>query len=552
MTTGSVARRLATLALIIGVIWLWGVRALAASVDSDTKAVVKEAPDGDYSGKTVILHSNDVMGAVEGYPRMAWLKQEFERLGAETILVDAGNFSTSAIYTASKGADAVELMNLTGYDVAGMGRFDFSYGYDAVQRNMRRAAFPILCANALENEEVICTPNYSHTTKSGLTVGFFGLITPKAEANMNLMSTRNVKILERWHIYKCVQAQIDTLRQSGSVVPGADVVIALSSIGTQNESNAAGYSSLNIFSKARGLDMILDVMTENAMTSGPQGELVQACGEAFAHIGVIVIDNATKSVTDHYLIAADTLESDETVSQAVERLQNRYQEGYNAILARTETDLNGDHCTRETNLGNLIADAMVWTARQNFQTPFTDEAHMIGLTNGAAIRAEILEGYITRNHIAAVYPYNDQVCVVRLTGAELLEALEAATWCLPEKDNSYPQTSGISFTIDERIPFEAEELYPNSRYYRPAAVRRVHIDSVRGQPFNPKALYAVVTNSYCASGFGTFYLLGAAKERYDSTITMEQSITDYIHLGLGGVVTEAAYGKPKGEHTILS
>ena len=178
MTFGKTARRLAALALTIGAIWLCGVRASADSADYDDaetpRNVAREALNKNYSGKTVILHSNDVMGAVEGYPRMAWLKQEFERQGAETILADTGNFSMSAIYSDSTGAAAVELMNLTGYDVAALGRFEFSYGYDAMRRNLRRAAFPVLCANAMEDGENICAPNYTYTTKSGVTVGFSG------------------------------------------------------------------------------------------------------------------------------------------------------------------------------------------------------------------------------------------------------------------------------------------------------------------------------------------------------------------------------------------
>ena len=560
MIFGETARRLAALALTIGAVWLCGVSASADSADYDAdetpRSMAREALEKDYSGKTVILHSNDVMGAVEGYPRMAWLKQKFERQGAETILVDTGNFSMGAIYSDSTGGAAVELMNLTGYDVATLGRFEFSYGYDAMRRNLRRAAFPILCANAMEDGENLCTPNYTYTTKSGVTVGFFGILTPKAEGNFNLMRAHDIEICQRGDIAQCVQAQIDALRRPGSVIPGADVVIGLSSLDSEEELTAAGYDSLSVFSKAKDLDMILGV-SGSVMTAGANGERVQSCGESFAYIGVVVIGNDTKSIESHYLIAAETLESDETVAQAAEVLQNRYKTGYNAIIARTEADLNGEKApgnrTEETNLGDLIADAMAWKARQELKGSVNDKTPFVGLLNGSSIRAGIPEGYITGNHIAAAYPFADTLSVVYVTGAELLEVLEASTWCLPQEySNSYPQTSGISFTLDERIPFDAGELYPDSIFYRPASVRRARVDSVRGQPFDPEARYAVATNSYCAGGSGTFHLFGEAKERYDFTTTVEQCIADYIRYGLGGVVPEALYGKPRGEHTILS
>ncbi|MBR0282260.1 MAG: hypothetical protein IJQ81_11840, partial [Oscillibacter sp.] len=80
MTIKRTARTLAALALTLGVIWLWGVRASADSANyaaAGTDALVKEFSDVvkrypniaaeeqelDYHGKTVILHSNDTIGA---------------------------------------------------------------------------------------------------------------------------------------------------------------------------------------------------------------------------------------------------------------------------------------------------------------------------------------------------------------------------------------------------------------------------------------------------------------------------------------------------------
>lgn len=59
------------------------------------KVVTKSANtvSGELSGKTVILHSNDVHGNVEGYAYMAQAKKDFEEKGATVILVDAGDFT---------------------------------------------------------------------------------------------------------------------------------------------------------------------------------------------------------------------------------------------------------------------------------------------------------------------------------------------------------------------------------------------------------------------------------------------------------------------------
>ena len=45
----------------------------------------------DYTGKTVILHSNDVHGQIDGYAYIAGLREYFKSLGAEVILADSGD-----------------------------------------------------------------------------------------------------------------------------------------------------------------------------------------------------------------------------------------------------------------------------------------------------------------------------------------------------------------------------------------------------------------------------------------------------------------------------
>ena len=56
------------------------------------------------SGKTVILHSNDVHGAIDLYAAMAALKADYEAQGAEVILADAGDYSQGTSMSASTRA----------------------------------------------------------------------------------------------------------------------------------------------------------------------------------------------------------------------------------------------------------------------------------------------------------------------------------------------------------------------------------------------------------------------------------------------------------------
>ena len=105
--------------------------------------------DDDLTGHIVILHTNDVHGAIDNYASVAALKDAYEAAGAQVLLMDAGDFSQgSTSVNVSEGATAVELMNMAGYDVATTGNHEFDFGYANLKTLMEQAEFPILAANA--------------------------------------------------------------------------------------------------------------------------------------------------------------------------------------------------------------------------------------------------------------------------------------------------------------------------------------------------------------------------------------------------------------------
>ena len=82
----------------------------AVNIAQDIKTIA-DVP-ADLSGKTIILHSNDVHGAIGRYAYIASVRDNFEKRGAEVILVDAGDFSQGTPYVSTtKGLDAITSMN---------------------------------------------------------------------------------------------------------------------------------------------------------------------------------------------------------------------------------------------------------------------------------------------------------------------------------------------------------------------------------------------------------------------------------------------------------
>ena len=518
-----------------------GVTTLAAE---DT-AVGTTAVEQTYAGKTVILHSNDVHGAITGYACIAALKTDYESRGAEVILVDAGDYSQGTTNVSiTKGADAVAMMNAAGYDVVTIGNHEFDYGYEQLMDNMSKAEFKVVCADVFDADgTTIFDTNYTYTTKSGVKVGFFGLETPEAQTKANPALIKGLTFKEEKELYQCAQDQIDALAD-------ADIVICLSHLGVDNESKPN--TSYDLWNNTKGIDMIIDGHSHTVMTKGDKNEPIQSTGTAFANIGVIVIDDASKKIESNELVAVtDTMAKDEAVAAAAEKIIDRVKAEYDVKFAVSKVELNGAKAPNgnrdsETNNGDLITDAMVWQVLQNKDGLTVNEDHVVAITNGGGIRAAIKPGDVTKNDINTVLPFGNTVAVVYVTGAELLEALEASTYCTPGAIGGFPQVSGINYTIHTGKAYDANaETYPNSTYYGPKSINRVVINSINGKEFKENEIYAVVTNNFCAAGGDTYYAFASASAQFDTGIPVDEAVMAYITRELKGVIGEQ-YAAPQG------
>ena len=531
------------LALVLSLVLVLAV-AVPASAAYDYAANAKIF-HSDFSGKTVILHSNDVHGALEGYAAMSALKANYEIAGAEVILVDAGDFSQGTIYVStSKGASAVNLMNAVGYDLATLGNHEFDYGYEQLKKNLELANFTVICADVFLDEtgETIYDPAAIIETDSGLKLGFFGMETPETATKVNPGLIKDISFATFDDLYASAQIAVDALREQE-----VDLVFGLVHLGVDDESAANGYRSLDLYDNVNGIDFLIDGHSHTVMTAGPNGEPIQSTGTAFANIGVIVIDNETKTIEDHFLMATDGLAVNALVNSRAMGIIETVDAEYGTPFATSEVRLNGDRApgnrTEQTNLGTLITDAMVWTVVSTGGVAQYYDAPVVGITNGGGIRATIEAGEVTKKDINTVLPFGNTVAVVYVTGAELLEALEASTYCTPDAVGGYPQTSGIEWLLDTTAAFDQGEVYTldgkESSYYAPASINRVTIKSINGEPFDEAATYAVVTNNFCAAGGDTYNVFNRAYVQgfgFDTGIPMDEAVMDYITEVLGGVI----------------
>ena len=144
------------------------------------------------------------------------------------------------------------------------------------------------------------------------------------------------------------------------------------------------------------------------------------------------------------------------------------------------------------------------------------------------------------------------LAVVYVKGSELLEALEASTYCTPEAVGGFPQFAGmeVELNIAPKYDKNAKE-YPGSEYFGPKSINRITIKSINGKAFDPNATYAVITNNFMAAGGDTYYAFAAAKEQFDTGLPLDEILMEYITTELNGVVGEQ-YAKPQGRLTIVN
>ena len=530
----------------------WGEADFAAHAD------IRYTLSGDYTGKTVILHSNDVHGQIDGYAYIAGLRTYLQSLGAEVILADAGDFSQGSIYvSSSKGAAAVEMMTAAGYDIVTLGNHEFDFGYEQLKENLSKASFQPICASVTVDEtgEPAFRPSAVVTTESGLKIGFVGVETPETVTKVNPGLINMITFAAFDKLYETTQKAVDEIRTE------ADLVIGVFHLGMDAESKTNAYRSIDTLAKVSGIDFVLDGHSHYVMTAGQNGEPIQSTGTKFANIGVVVINNETKAIEDHFLVPTYIGSKlygfkciDEDVQAKAQEITAKVDEEYNAVFASTEVVLNGAKApgnrTEETNLGDLITDAMVWSVVKEGGIEQVEPNAVVGITNGGGIRATIEKGDISKKDINTVLPFGNTVAVVYVTGAELLEALEASTFCTPDSIGGYPQTSGIKWTLDTTKAYDQGAVYSldgkESSYFAPASIKRVTINAINGEPFDPNATYAVITNNFCAAGGDTYNVFARSSGNFDTGIPMDEVVMEYITEVLGGVITAEAYGQPRG------
>lgn len=453
-----------------------------------------------------IMHTNDTHAHLDNIARRITAIKQVRQAHPNSLLLDAGDVFTGTLYfNEFNGLADLEFMNLARYDAMTFGNHEFDKGTATLANFVKDAKFPFVSANVDFSKDANLKTRFNNSVSSnpengqiyngiikkvnGEKIGIFGLTTAETEV---ISSPGDDVVFENYieeakEAVKAFEAQ------------GVNKIIALTHIGFDD---GGGDNDLTLAKEVEGIDIIVGGHSHTTLakpvvdTTGEEPTIIVQANEYSKYLGTLDVEfdkNGKVIGHDGKLIDIDkkvnnTYELQDD-PEATQILDTKYKptvlEKQNTIVGQAAIDLIGGNPPArvgETNLGNLITDAML--AKAKTINPET----VIALQNGGGIRATVPAGNITLAKILEVMPFGNTLGIMRLTGAEIKEALEFSVKDVPKPFGGFLQVSGLKFTYDSRKLVGERvltvEVNEGGKYV----------------PLDPNKTYVVATNTFTAKG----------------------------------------------------
>ncbi|HBD64997.1 MAG TPA: multifunctional 2',3'-cyclic-nucleotide 2'-phosphodiesterase/5'-nucleotidase/3'-nucleotidase [Clostridiales bacterium] len=479
--------------------------------------------------KITIIHTNDTHARLEGtateigFAKIATLIREAKEANPNTLVLDAGDtLHGMPIVNISKGENAIKMLQAAGYDYMTIGNHDFNYGKERLLELKDMSKVGMLSANILDEKgKTLFTP-YVIKEVGGVKVGIFGLSTPETAYKT---SPANVVGLTFEDPVKTSEKMVAELKDK------TDVIIALVHLGLDESSEI---TSKKLAEKVKGIDVIVDGHSHTTLETGMlvNDVLIAQTGNYDKNLGYVNIEVQKGNVVSKtsQLLAAGAAANtvpDPELAKAIDEIKEANKAELSKIVAKTDIYLDGvreNVRTKETNLGNLSADAVRAASGAD-----------IGFVNGGNIRIAINPGDITFGMVAELFPFGNTVQVKKITGEDLLAVLEQSVSGYPAAQGGFLHVSGMEFTFDPAQP----------------AGSRVTEAKVDGAALDKAAEYTVAINDFLGIG-GDGFTMFAKYPIYAEFGTYEEIFADYLNAnGTKGIevsgriaVKEAAVEEP--------
>ena len=473
--------------------------------------------------------------------------------------------------------DALAIRRL-GLDVSGIGNHEFDFGPDVyadfiagfddrlpfVSANLDVSAEPKLAAYA--DKKVIRSSKVVRT--AGERVGVIGLTTPELPT---ISSPRDVKVLT--DLAGIANAEARRLARQG-----VDKVVLVSHL--QDIDN-----ELALVPQLRGVDVVLgagggEILADEGdpLIPGDQAERgyplwandadgrrvpVATTTGNYKYVGNLVlrfdrrgdllgVDEDRSRPVRVSGVGDDSVRKDRWTRTHVEEPVAAHVAGLEqTVVAQSEVGLDGvrDHVrSGETNLGNLLSDALVWAGAQKAAEYGVPEP-VVGIQNGGGIRNDALipAGDVTALDTYDVAPFANFVAVVPEVPRDTLrQLLERGVAGLPSAAGAFTQVSGLSFTYDVSQQAQVVDESTGEILTPGARVRSIVLSDgtvlVENGAVVDGPAVPLATNDFSARGGDAYPLKGLDFTPVGTTY--QQALQDYLEQGLSGKVLAADY--PEG------
>ena len=458
--------------------------------------------------KITFLHVNDVYEIAPkrgkgGFAPLMTLLERERAASPHTITTFGGDlFSPSVMSGLTQGAQMVELMNAIGTDIAVVGNHEYDFGPGAAARNFAASAFPWLGANVLGPDGAPAGGVAASRIieRGGFKIGFFGVITPETK----VLSSPGEGI-EFAPVLETARKAVEDLQAAG-----AEIVVALT-----HQPFAA---DLELAANVDGIHLVLGGDDHVPITFHERGVAILKAGYDAHYLGVVdlhvewVKRRGKKSLAvlpEWRLVTTAGVAPEPGVQAVVDKYNAMLDKELDVVIGKTAVELDSRRSsvrTRETNVGNLVAEAM----RQGVGAE-------IGLTNGGGIRGDrtyAAGSELTRKDVLTELPFGNTVVFMELAGTDLLAALENGVSRVEDKAGRFPQIAGMTLVYDPDAP---------------GGSRVVEV-TVGGAPLDPTRVYRVATNDYMAGGGDGYAALANGKQLIDASgaTLMATMVMDHI------------------------
>jgi len=458
--------------------------------------------------KITFLHVNDVyeispQRGQGGFAELMTLLRA-ERGAAQYSITTFGGdlISPSVMSGLTKGAQMIELMNAIGADVAVPGNHEFDFGPDIAKQRIGEAKFPWLGTNVLGADGKLAAGMTDvYTVKAGdFTVGFFGLLAPETET----LSSPGAGVRFA-PVAETAEAAVRKLRDMG-----ADVIVALTHLDMATD--------IRLAREVDGINAILGGHDHDPVAWLAGRVPILKAGYDAHHLGALDLSvewvesrgkKRLEVVPAWRLTSTAGVAPDPKIQAIVDKHNARLDEELNVPVGKVAVLLDSQRASvraKETNIGNLIADAMRKAVSAD-----------IAITNGGGIRGDrTYEAgtVLTRKDVLSELPFGNVTVLLELSGADVKAALENGVSEVEKMAGRFPQVSGLSFTYDPSAPVGA----------------RIDEVKIGGAALDPVKMYRVATNDYMAGGGDGYAALKNGKALIDASgaTLMATTVMDYI------------------------